>query len=91
MLFRSERERLFHGVRKKRDGAGGDEPAADAGLDELRDSGDVSRYDGALQGEGFHDDDREAFGKAGENQGAGADCLLRSRCHLPFIRTHIIS
>ncbi len=61
-----ERERLFHGVRKKRDGAGWDEPAADAVFDEFRDSSDVGRYDGALQGEGFHDDDREAFGKAGE-------------------------
>ena len=72
-LLRQERERLFHGVRKKWDGAGGDEPAADAGFDEFRDSGDVGRYDGAFQGEGFHDDDREAFGKAGEDQGAGAE------------------
>lgn len=69
-LVGRQREGLFNRVREQRHRTGRDEPAADGGLDELGDSGDIGRYDGTLQGKCFHNDDWEPFGKAGKNHGA---------------------
>ncbi len=62
------------------DASGGDQPAADARLDELRNPRDPGGERGPPESQRFHDGDGKAFGEARQHESArAADLLHRLR------------
>lgn len=69
------RQTILHRGREFFNGPGGEQPSLPSVAHQFRDSGHVSAEHGPAQCHGFHNDDRQTFGKARQHQGTGGEDL----------------